>query len=74
MNSPEIFKQISQELNLLPLSLQFQVKEYVHHLVAENQKPKNDFLKLAGTISKEEAAELTRIIEEGCGKIDPNGW
>jgi hypothetical protein len=40
MNSPEIFKQISQELNLLPLSLQFQVKEYVHQLVEKTQKPK----------------------------------
>lgn len=29
---------------------------------------------LAGILPDEDAAEMLRIIEEGCGQVDPEGW
>jgi len=32
--------------------------------------PLRSLLKFAGTMSSEEAAEMSKVIEQGCGKID----
>lgn len=36
--------------------------------------PLRSLLKFAGVLSPEEAAEMTKAIEEGCGQIDHEGW
>ena len=36
--------------------------------------PGKDLLSLKGTISKEDADTMMRVIEEDCGRIDPNEW
>ena len=36
--------------------------------------PGRDLLRFAGSISPEDAAEMLRIIEEGCGQVDPDDW
>jgi hypothetical protein len=36
--------------------------------------PMSELLKFRGMISNEDAEEMKRIIEEGCERIDPEGW
>jgi hypothetical protein len=36
--------------------------------------PRKSFSELTGSISKEEAEELEKIIEEGCDQINPDDW
>lgn len=36
--------------------------------------PGSELLKFSGTLSKEEADEQRRIIEEGCERIDDDEW
>jgi len=31
-------------------------------------------MQLAGTLSKDAAAEMKAAIEEGCEQVDPHGW
>ena len=36
--------------------------------------PGHELLKFAGSISKEDADEMMKAINEGCGQIDEEGW
>ncbi len=36
--------------------------------------PGSSLLHYAGTLSKEEADEMMRVIEEQCERIDPSAW
>lgn len=36
--------------------------------------PRKSFTELTNSISKEEAEELEKIIEEGCEQINPDDW
>ncbi len=36
--------------------------------------PLRSLLKFAGSLTPEEAAEMKKVIEEECGKIDHEGW
>lgn len=32
------------------------------------------FREFSGTMSSEEAEDMLRVIDEGCGKVDADGW
>jgi hypothetical protein len=36
--------------------------------------PLRSLLKFAGTLTPEEGAEMNKVIEEGCGQVDHEGW
>jgi hypothetical protein len=66
---------ILEELKALPPEGLKRVAEYIHGLHAVSQKERKALLRrTAGTLSNEEANELTRIIEEGCEQIDERDW
>jgi hypothetical protein len=70
-------EQIDRELEALPVDLQRKVLDYITHLNGVGfppGTPGKKLIKLAGTLSNEDAEELKQIIEEGCEKIDYNEW
>jgi hypothetical protein len=68
----ELLKQMDQ----LPPDLQQQVLHYAKSLKSSLSRgtPGKEFLKFSGILSPEDAAEMLRIIEEGCEQVDPNEW
>ena len=72
----EIKKQIIDDLDKLPIEMQKRVKDFVQALVISKPKgtPGKDLLKFAGILNDEDAKEIREAIEEGCGKVDKNGW
>ncbi len=68
----ELLKQLAQ----LPVSKQQQVLDYARSLaVAPSQEaPVKGILRLAGCMTREEADEMLRAIEEDCERIDPDEW
>lgn len=42
--------------------------------LAAPKKPRHDFSEFCGILSTEEAAEIERVIEEDCERIDPADW
>ena len=68
--------ELIQEVEQLPPPLQRKVLEYAHSL--QKKTPKGtagkDLREFAGILSPEEAEAMLKVIEEGCERIDPNGW
>jgi hypothetical protein len=49
--------------------------DFVHRLKRISEEERQAILtRTAGALSPEEAKELERVIEEGCEKIDEDGW
>jgi len=77
MQQMTVRQQIDRELEALPVDLQRKVLDYITHLNGTGippGTPGKKLIKLAGTLSNEDAEELKQIIEEGCEKIDYNEW
>jgi hypothetical protein len=68
----ELLKQIDQ----LPSDLQKQVLDYAKNLKSSPPQgtPGSELLRLAGTISDDDAQEMMKAIEEGCEQIDYDEW
>jgi hypothetical protein len=68
--------ELIQEVEQLPPPLQRKVIIYAHSL--KKYVPKGtagkDLREFAGILSPEEAEAMLKVIEEGCERIDPNGW
>jgi hypothetical protein len=66
---------IFEELRTLPPERLEKVADYVHRLHSASREERKALLRRsAGSLSHEEADELTRIIEEGCEQIDERDW
>jgi hypothetical protein len=76
MSSLNLSDEISRITAMLNNEQQQQVLNYIHSLqrARPDLKPTAELLALAGTWHPEEAAEMMRAIEEGCGQINPNAW
>jgi hypothetical protein len=67
------------KIESLPNHLKNEVNDFVDFLlekekrIVEINKPR-DTLKFSGILSEEEADLWKKTIEEGCGKIDQDGW
>ena len=77
MQQMTVRQQIDRKLEVLPPNIQRKVLYYIDHLTEPSIPrgvPGKKLIELAGTLSNEDAEELTRIIEEGCERIDDNEW
>ena len=65
-----------EQIDLLPLPQQRRVLDFAVGLV-EASRPtpeRKDFLAIVGTLPPEDAEEMLKAIEEGCEKVDLDGW
>lgn len=69
-------QEFRDSLAVLAPEQQRQVLEYARSLGAATRQgvPGTALLRFAGAMSREDAAELARAVEEGCEAIDPDGW
>jgi hypothetical protein len=69
-------QELRDSLAALAPEQQRQVLEYARSLGATPRQgvPGEALLRFAGTMSREDAAELTRAVEEDCEAVDPHGW
>ncbi len=71
-----LINELLNNFNELPEDKKHQVIAYINQL--KNSAPTGasgqDLLKLAGTLEKNDAAEMKAAIEEGCEQVDPHGW
>ncbi len=66
---------IVEDLKSLPTPQLEVAGDFIHRLKRMKEEERQAILaRTAGTLSKEEAIEMERIIEEGCEKIDESGW
>jgi hypothetical protein len=66
--------ELLKKIELLSPPLQRQVLDYTNTLVEEVGTGKKDFLALSGILDPLAAEEMMRAIEEGCEKVDLDGW
>jgi hypothetical protein len=66
---------IFEELKTLPPDRLEQAADYIHRLHADSRLERKAALRrAAGSLTNEEADELSRIIEEGCERVDECDW
>ena len=66
---------IVEELRTLPPPKLAEAAGFIHHLKETSRAERLAALeRSAGILSAEDGAELERIIEEGCEKIDARDW
>ena len=66
---------IVEDLKALPTPKLAEVAQYVHRLREVNREERFSAIeRSAGILSESESAELGRIIQEGCEKVDARDW
>jgi len=66
---------IMEDLKVLPPDKLDEARDLIHQLTEKTlTERKANLMNSAGCLTKEEADELERIIEEGCEKIDERDW
>ncbi len=66
---------IVEDLKALPPSKLEVAADFVHRLKRISDEERQAILtRTAGALSPEAADELERVIEEGCEKVDEDGW
>lgn len=75
MNKP-LPKELTEDLEHLGEEDIERVAAYARSLKekSERQARKTEIMKLAGSIPKEEIDQIKAAIEEGCERIDREGW
>jgi hypothetical protein len=71
-----IQNQLLQQVDQLTLEEQHRVLDFANSLSKMHpptSRPKH-FMELFGTLDPQSAEEMSRAIEEGCERIDPNDW
>lgn len=76
MVTPQLKDDILDRLGRLPPDLQRRVVDFADALAASEPRgvPGSKLLRFAGTIDKDSLREMAEAIEEGCERIDPDGW
>ena len=71
---PSITKEIVERMHELPAAQQELVLKIVRSLASQPPQgvPAKDLLPFAGTISAEDARQMSEAIEEGCERVDTN--
>jgi hypothetical protein len=66
---------IVEELKVLPPEKLAVAADFVHRLKQIGDEERQlVFSRTAGALSPEEADELSRVIDDGCERIDGRGW
>jgi hypothetical protein len=73
---PAVKEQILIDLDRLSPAQQERAAALVHGLISPLPKgvPGRDLLRFVGTMDDESAREMIEAIEEGCERIDYDGW
>lgn len=78
MTMPSIKQQILDDLDRLSPDLQRKARDLVHGLVVSPSRPEGtpgrDLLPVEGILDDGEARRMEQVIEEGCERIDLDGW
>lgn len=76
MVNPALERQLHQHLQALKPAAQQRVLEFAEALVITKPRgvPGKELLRFAGTIPPEDLKLMAEAIEEGCGKVDLDGW
>ena len=72
--SQTIKDQIIEQVDLLDDSGQRQVLDFARRLILPPGTPGRDLLRFAGCIDPADLEAISRAVEEGCEKVDPNAW
>jgi hypothetical protein len=70
----DLKEQILDEVAKLPASEQQRVLEFAASLNKVNGGAARDLARFAGTIDAADLDAMSRAIEDGCEKIEPNAW
>jgi hypothetical protein len=75
MDTP-IIDEVIEQLKSLPNELQRRVLEFTRALTLSTPRgvPGKQLLRFAGTISPDDAHQMREAIEQGCERIDADGW
>ena len=66
---------IVEELKALPPAQLAQAADFIHRLQTVSQAERQAILERTfGSLTEEEAAEMERVIEQGCEQIDERDW
>lgn len=73
---PAVRQKILEDLDQLSPEMQKQAVEAVHRLASPLPQGASgrDLLRFAGTLDGESAREMREAIEQGCGRVDLDGW
>lgn len=76
MVNPAVKKAILDDLERLGAEKQQQAQTLVHGLLGTPPPgtPGRDLLRFAGSLDEKSAQEILKAIEEGCERVDPDGW
>lgn len=73
--SPKLQEELLQHMSRLPEEEQKRVLAFAKGLVpVEAGMRGRDLLKFSGAIGYDDLQTMTRVIEEGCERIDPSEW
>lgn len=76
MGTAEITEQILKELARLSPQAQQLILNFARRLgpFPQNGVPGKDLVQFSGVLSRDEADEMERAIEEGCEQVDASEW
>ena len=76
MVQPAIKEQILNDLDTMSPEQQQRAAKLVHELVGPTLRGASidDLLTVAGTLDDESAREIREAVEEGCERVDLDGW
>jgi hypothetical protein len=77
MQQMTVKQKIDRELDVLTVDKQRKVLDFIINISGSGIPPGvpgKNLIKFAGSLSEEDAEELSQIIQEGCEKIDYNEW
>jgi hypothetical protein len=69
-----IKEEIIQQVDRLDPPHQRKVLEFVRGLGVPRGTPGRELLKFAGAIDQRDLEAISEAIQEGCEKVEPNGW
>jgi hypothetical protein len=66
--------EIIDQVNRLDAPQQQKVLDYARRLTVAAGTPGRDLMPFVGSIDPADLDAMSRAIQEGCEKIEPNGW
>ncbi len=67
-------EEIIDQVNRLDAPQQQKVLDYARRLTVPAGTPGRDLMRFVGSIDSADLDAMSHAIQEGCEKIEPNGW
>lgn len=76
MPASTVREKLLNQMDALSVDEQRQVLRFARALVEAHPTgtPGDRLLRFAGTISPGDLSTMSKAVEEGCGRVDPDGW